>query len=140
MLLSLQEGSAGPAAVLEAAGGQVQGWCVEEAPSWSLEQEGQRFHSSHLDLDYLRFFFVSGPLSHPGDQLQRGSSGPVQPLPGSRRPVCVSASSSRSPASLFRLILSLDLLRRVWPLTARRPPAPRTSLRCCSRPQSPARR
>lgn len=65
MLLTLQAGSADPAAGLEAVGGQISsGLVIEEAPSWAL---GSRFRpgsesrteehvrSSHLVLEYLGF-------------------------------------------------------------------------------------
>lgn len=51
----------------------------------------------------MKLFCVSGPLGHPGNQLQRGSGGPVQPLPHGE-PVC----SPLSPASLLFLTFSVD--------------------------------
>lgn len=57
MLLTLQEGSAGPAAGLGADGGLKaagDGGCwVEEAPSRAQKQEGKGLHPSHLAVEYL---------------------------------------------------------------------------------------
>lgn len=58
LLLTLQAGSAGPAAGLEAVGGPISsGLVIEEAPSWALgrgsgldQSPGQRNTSDHLTL------------------------------------------------------------------------------------------